>query len=60
MKALRQATKGRTSICIAHRLSTVVNCDQILVLSGNLTYVIQVLPRGQFLRGMTITNKKNK
>ena len=33
MKALRQATKGRTSICIAHRLSTVVNCDQILVLS---------------------------
>lgn len=34
MKALNQATKGRTSICIAHRLSTVVNCDKILVLEG--------------------------
>eukprot|EP00088_Acartia_fossae_P021483 TRINITY_DN2291_c0_g1_i3.p1 TRINITY_DN2291_c0_g1~~TRINITY_DN2291_c0_g1_i3.p1 ORF type:complete len:713 (-),score=145.01 TRINITY_DN2291_c0_g1_i3:79-2190(-) len=34
MKALREATKGRTSICIAHRLSTVVNCDEILVLAG--------------------------
>ena len=32
MKALDQATAGRTSILIAHRLSTVVNSDQILVL----------------------------
>ena len=32
MKALGEATKGRTSIIIAHRLSTVVNCDCILVL----------------------------
>ena len=33
MKALDQATAGRTSILIAHRLSTVVNCDQIFVLN---------------------------
>merc|ERR1719322_1558568 len=32
MNALDRATKGRTSILIAHRLSTVVNCDCILVL----------------------------
>ena len=34
MSALGQATRGRTSILIAHRLSTVVNCDQILVLES--------------------------
>ena len=31
-EALRQALKGRTSIVIAHRLSTVMEADQILVL----------------------------
>ena len=32
MRALKLATKGRTSIIIAHRLSTVMHCDKILVL----------------------------
>lgn len=32
MDALKEATKNRTSICIAHRLSTVVDADEILVL----------------------------
>jgi ATP-binding cassette, subfamily B, bacterial len=33
-KALSQALSGRTSIVIAHRLSTVMNADQILVLEN--------------------------
>lgn len=32
MSALEKATQGRTSILIAHRLSTVVNCDEIFVM----------------------------
>ena len=32
MTALKGATQGRTSIIIAHRLSTVVHCDKILVI----------------------------
>ena len=32
MDALKEATKNRTSICIAHRLSTVVDADEIFVL----------------------------
>ena len=34
--ALAQALSGRTSIVIAHRLSTVMNADQILVLENGL------------------------
>ncbi|KFM65309.1 ATP-binding cassette sub-family B member 7, mitochondrial, partial [Stegodyphus mimosarum] len=32
LAALHRAAEGRTSICIAHRLSTVMNVDEILVL----------------------------
>ncbi|RWS28794.1 ABC B7 transporter-like protein, partial [Leptotrombidium deliense] len=32
LTAFRRASKGRTTICIAHRLSTVVDSDTILVL----------------------------
>jgi len=35
-EALKQALKGRTSIVIAHRLSTVMEADQILVLEKGL------------------------
>ncbi|XP_033740931.1 ATP-binding cassette sub-family B member 7, mitochondrial-like [Pecten maximus] len=34
LEALRRITKGRTTIVIAHRLSSVVDADQILVLDG--------------------------
>eukprot|EP00058_Branchiostoma_floridae_P018804 XP_002604293.1 hypothetical protein BRAFLDRAFT_125255 [Branchiostoma floridae] len=34
MNALQSVTKGRTSIFIAHRLSTVVDADEILVLNN--------------------------
>lgn len=35
LEALRRATKGRTSIMIAHRLSTVMDSDEIFVLDNS-------------------------
>ncbi|XP_055686386.1 iron-sulfur clusters transporter ABCB7, mitochondrial isoform X2 [Lutzomyia longipalpis] len=34
LQALSRATEGRTSICIAHRLSTVMDADEIFVLEN--------------------------
>jgi len=53
MRALHVATTGRTSICIAHRLSTVVNCDQILVLGNG-----QLLEKGTHRELLNIPGSK--
>ncbi|XP_041976693.1 iron-sulfur clusters transporter ABCB7, mitochondrial isoform X2 [Aricia agestis] len=38
LQALKAATVGKTSICIAHRLSTVADADEVLVLEhGNIS-----------------------
>lgn len=41
LQALRRVTQGKTTIVIAHRLSTVVDADEILVLERG-----QVVERG--------------
>ncbi len=38
-KNLREISQGRTTLCIAHRLSTVVDADEILVLDGG--YIVE-------------------
>lgn len=52
-KALEALLKGRTTIMVAHRLSTVKNCDQIILLDQGVeaevgTYNELMCKRGQF------------
>jgi ATP-binding cassette, subfamily B, bacterial len=46
-QALRRLRKGRTTIIIAHRLSTVVEADQIAVIEGGR--VVEVGPPGELI-----------
>lgn len=46
-KALELVTKGRTSLIIAHRLSTVLGCDQILLLDKGV--LVQSGPHKQLV-----------
>lgn len=38
MKAIRQVSKGHTTLIIAHRLSTIADADQIVVLENGQWY----------------------
>lgn len=51
LQALRRATTGKTSICIAHRLSTVMDADEILVLENG-----QIKERGNHSTLINDTN----
>eukprot|EP00096_Caligus_rogercresseyi_P013466 TRINITY_DN6110_c0_g1_i1.p1 TRINITY_DN6110_c0_g1~~TRINITY_DN6110_c0_g1_i1.p1 ORF type:complete len:424 (-),score=110.30 TRINITY_DN6110_c0_g1_i1:11-1282(-) len=53
MKALRRVTAGKTAIIIAHRLSTVVHADEILVLSGG-----KVIERGSHEELLSTPNSR--
>lgn len=51
MEALKKATRDRTSICIAHRLSTVVDADQIFVFNEG-----RVIEKGSHRELLSIPN----
>lgn len=51
LEALRRATCGRTSIVIAHRLSTVMDADEILVLDNG-----KLVERGSHEELLSIPN----
>ncbi|KAJ8680880.1 hypothetical protein QAD02_016667 [Eretmocerus hayati] len=51
LEALRNATAGRTSIVIAHRLSTVIDADEIFVLNNG-----QMVERGKHADLLKIPN----
>lgn len=55
LRALRSVTKGRTTIVIAHRLSTVVDADEILVLEHG-----RVAERGNHFELMSKPNSLYK
>ncbi|XP_060568714.1 iron-sulfur clusters transporter ABCB7, mitochondrial-like [Ruditapes philippinarum] len=55
LRALRSVTKGRTTIVIAHRLSTVVDADEILVLEQG-----HVAERGNHFELMNKSNSLYK
>lgn len=62
LQALSRATEGRTSICIAHRLSTVLDADEIFVLDqgriierGSHT---ELLPKGGLYSRLWHTQNK--
>lgn len=63
LQALSRATTGRTSICIAHRLSTVMDADEIFVFeNGRIgergTHEELLLNNGLYSRLWNTQNKK--